>query len=64
MDPDAAELSSMTTTVSDLARRVAGLAETRSADPDDPIISRLHEVERTLLTTERRLRAIVRALAQ
>jgi len=64
MDPDAAELSSMTTTVSDLARRVAGLAEHRSADPDDPIVGRLHEVERTLLTTERRLRAIGRALAQ
>lgn len=63
MDPDAAELSSMTTTVSDLARRVAGMAARRSADPDDPIIARLHEVERTLITTERRLRSVSRLLS-
>ncbi len=62
MDPDAAELSSMTTTVSDLARRVAGIAERRGADPDDPLIGRLHEVERTLLTAERRFRAMGRVL--
>ncbi len=52
----------MTTTVSDLARRVAGIAERRGSDPDDPVVGRLHEVERTLLTVERRFRAIGRTL--
>ncbi|NIR42173.1 MAG: hypothetical protein GWN79_29000, partial [Actinobacteria bacterium] len=56
MDPDAAELSSLTTVVADVARRVGELADRRSADPDDPIVSRLHEIERALMTAERRLR--------
>ncbi len=62
MDPDAAELSSITTTVADLAKRIGGVAERRVTDPDDPIIGRLHEAERALLTAERRLRAIGRSL--
>jgi hypothetical protein len=62
MDPDAAELSSITSVVGDLAKRVADVAERRLADPDDPVVGRLHEIERTLVTAERRLRSVGRDL--
>ena len=62
MDPDAAELSSLTTVVSDAARRIAEMADRRAADPDDPTLARLHEIERALVTVERRLRSTVRDL--
>lgn len=62
MDSDAAELSSLTTVVSDVAGRVGKLAERRNADPDDPLVGRLHEIERMLVTAERRLRATSRDL--
>lgn len=62
MDSDAAELSSITTVVADLATRVAAVAERRGIDPDDPIVVRLHEIERSLVTAERRLRAVTRTI--
>lgn len=62
MDPDAAEISSLTTVVADAASRVGQIAERRGLDPDDPIIGRLHEIERTLVTAERRLRSTARDL--
>jgi len=62
MDSDAAELSSLTTVVADAALRIAQLAERRATDPDDPVIGRLHEIERQLTTAERRLRDVSRAL--
>jgi ATP-dependent Clp protease ATP-binding subunit ClpA len=62
MHPDAAELSSITTVVSDLAQRVADVAERRQQDPDDPVVGRLHEIERTLVTAARRLRTVGRDL--
>ncbi len=63
MDPDAAELSSITSVVSDLAKRIADVAERRLTDPDDPVVGRLHEIERTLVTAERRLRSVGRELS-
>ena len=62
MDSDAAELSSLTTVVADVAQRVGDLAQRRGVDPDDPIVARLHEIERALVTAERRLRATARDL--
>ena len=62
MDSDAAELSSITTVISDIAHRVSRLAERRSNEPDDPIVSRLYEIERSLTTVERRLRDVGRTL--
>jgi hypothetical protein len=62
MDPDAAELSSVMSVVADLAHRVAEVAERRDVDPDDPLAGRLHEIERSLVTANRRLRAVVRDL--
>ena len=62
MDSDAAELSSITTVVRDLAQRVAAVADRRGVDPDDPIVARLHEIERSLITAQRRLRDVARVL--
>ncbi len=62
VDPDAADLSSVTSSLADLARRVDEIARRRSADPDDPHLARLHEIERALHTAERRLRVLVREL--
>jgi hypothetical protein len=62
MNSDAAELSSLTTVVADVASRIGKLAERRSVDPDDPVLGRLHEIERTLITAERRLRSTARDL--
>ncbi|RMH81086.1 MAG: hypothetical protein D6683_04750 [Actinomyces sp.] len=63
MDPDAADLSSVTSSLAELARRVDEVARRRSVDPDDPYLARLHEIERTLHTAERRLRVVIRELA-
>ena len=62
MDSDAAELSSLTTVVADVAQRLSRLAERRGQDADDPIVGRLHEIERSLNTAERRLRSTARDL--
>jgi hypothetical protein len=62
MNSDAAELSSLTTVVADVAARVGKLAENRSDDPDDPLVGRLYEIERALITAERRLRSTSRDL--
>lgn len=62
MDSDAAELSSLTTVVSDVAQRIAEMADRRGVDPDDPTLARLHEIERALITVERRLRSTARDL--
>lgn len=59
---DAAELSSLTTVIADVAARVGRLADRRADDPDDPMVGRLQEIERALQTAERRLRAAVRDL--
>lgn len=63
MDSDAAELSSLTTAVSDIAQRIAEMADRRGSDPDDPMLARLHEIERALVTVERRLRSTAGGLA-
>lgn len=62
MDPDAAEISSLTTVVADVASRVGKIADRRGVDPDDPLVGRLHEIERALITAERRLRSTARDL--
>jgi hypothetical protein len=62
MNSDAAELSSLTTVIADVASRVGQLAERRALDPDDPVVGRLHEIERSLITAERRLRSTARDL--
>jgi len=62
MDSDAAEISSLTTVIADAAQRIGNLAERRTTDPDDPVVGRLHEIERQLTTVQRRLRDVGRAL--
>ena len=62
MDPDSAELASVMSVVADLGQRVGDVARRRSTDPDDPLPGRLHEIERSLETAARRLRAAIREL--
>jgi hypothetical protein len=62
MNSDAAELSSLTTVVADVATRIGQLADRRGKDPDDPLVGRLLEIERALLTAERRLRSTTREI--
>lgn len=63
MDSDSAELSSLTTVVADIAQRISTMADRRAVDPDDPTVTRLYEIERSLVTLERRLRSTARDLA-
>ena len=55
MSPDGAELSSIRSTIDDMSRRIARIAERRDADPDDPVSGQLFEVERSLRTALRQL---------
>lgn len=51
-----AELSSVTTTLDELTRRLAGIAaSSAAADDDDPLAIELYEVERALQGAHRRL---------
>jgi hypothetical protein len=57
-----AELSSIAAGLEDLTRRVTGMAERHTTDPDRGYAGELYEIERSLLTANRRLAALVRAL--
>lgn len=50
------ELSSLSSSLEDLAKRVTALAEGAQHDGDDELASDLFSVERTLTTALRRLR--------
>lgn len=50
-----AELSSVTTSLDELTRRVATIAESAADDDTDPLAVELYEVERTLQGAHRRL---------
>ncbi len=50
-----AELSSLTTALGDLTRRVAAIAERAAEGPDDELSSELFSVERALRGAGRRL---------
>ena len=52
---DRAELSSITTALEELSRRVTGIAERREDDPDDPVSTDLFEVDRSLRNAVRQL---------
>jgi Mg2+ and Co2+ transporter CorA len=59
MDLDAAQLSSLATSLGDLVDRVSGLAETFQASPREDVAADLYDVERNLQAAHRRLRALV-----
>jgi len=50
-----AELSSITTALTELTRRITSLAERRTGTDDDPVSQGLFEVERTLGEALRKL---------
>lgn len=50
-----AELSSVTTSLDELTRRLAGIADATSADETDSLAIELYEVERALQGAHRRL---------
>lgn len=59
MVPDAAQLSSLSTALDDLTRRVTTLAEAQGAGAREGIAADLYEVERHLQAGNRRLKALV-----
>ena len=64
MGSDAAELSSIATSLDDLCSRVSRMAEDRTADAEpDEVASGLFEVERSLREARRRLDRIGQTLA-
>lgn len=58
--PDA-ELSSLASTLDDVRRRIAALAESHESDGDADAAIDLYEVERSLNTALRRLQKLVSA---
>jgi Mg2+ and Co2+ transporter CorA len=62
MDLDAAQLSSLATSLGDLVDRVSALAETFQASPREDVAADLYDVERNLQAAHRRLRALVTKL--
>jgi hypothetical protein len=53
------ELSSMSTSLAELTRRIGGMAESLSGTERDNISIALFEVERSLLAAQRRLNKVV-----
>jgi hypothetical protein len=59
MELDAAQLSSLSTSLSDLAERVSRLAEGYQGSPREDVAADLFVVERQLLGANRRLQSLV-----
>ena len=55
MSSDAAELSSISSALEELAGRITKIAERRDGDPDDPVSTGLFEVDRSLRNAVRQL---------
>jgi hypothetical protein len=60
--PEAAELSSLSTALDDLTRRVTAIAERRGDVEGDDVAASLFEVERALREARRRLSRLVDSL--
>ncbi len=59
MPLDTAQLSSLSTALDDLARRVTELADQLKGSPREDVASDLYEVERHLMAAGRRLKTVV-----
>jgi hypothetical protein len=59
MDLDAAQLSSLATSLGDLVDRVTAMAEGFQTSPREDVAADLYEVERNLKAAHRRLRTLV-----
>jgi len=58
---DLAELSSISTTLDDILRRIDDMSRRYEGTPREDFASRLRDVERTLGSSVRRLEALLRA---
>jgi Mg2+ and Co2+ transporter CorA len=56
---DSAQLSSLSTALDDLSKRVTELADQFKASPREDVAADLYEVERHLVAAGRRLRAVL-----
>jgi len=59
MPLDTAQLSSLSTALDDLSKRVTELANQFQASPREDVAADLYEVERHLLAATRRLRTVL-----
>jgi Mg2+ and Co2+ transporter CorA len=59
MSLDTARLSSLSTALDDLARRVTELADQYQGSPREDVAADLYEVERHLIAASRRLQALL-----
>ena len=60
VDLDTAQLSSLSTSLGDLAQRVTDLADGLQGSPREDVAADLYEVERSLQAAHRRLQELVR----
>jgi hypothetical protein len=56
---DTAQLSSLSTALDDLSRRVTDLADQHQGSPREDVVADLFEVERHLTAASRRLKAVL-----
>ena len=56
---DTAQLSSLSTALEDLTRRITQLADQYQGSPREDVAADLYEIERQLLTATRRLKAML-----
>jgi hypothetical protein len=59
MAMDTAQLSSLSTALDDLSRRVTELADQHDGAPREDVVADLYEVERHLVAAARRLKTIL-----
>jgi len=62
MDLDVAQLSSISTSLGDLAERITALADQLQGAPREDVAGDLYEVERSLQVAHRRLQALLARL--
>jgi hypothetical protein len=62
MELDTAALSSLSSTLGDLAARVTAMADGLSGSPREDVAADLYEVERSLQAADRRLKALLSRL--
>ncbi|MBA2281843.1 MAG: hypothetical protein H0W25_11510 [Acidimicrobiia bacterium] len=62
-DPDAGALEAVRTGLEQLMERIVDIADARRVDPDEPLVSDLDELERSLKVALRRLDRILRRVA-
>ena len=60
--PDGAALASVQTDLERLIDRIVAIADRHRDDPDDPLTGPLDELERTIVSSSRRLERLIRSL--